>query len=168
MQEDSRKQLCFTRINNKLKECRKAIAVFSGDQVYKKYLDELKHSNTDTARKAQTVPHFLEACFKLCWLMAVQDPPLAFSPSIRRGDVFDTELFRIYIKKGTRVAYVVWPALLLHKEGEVICKGVAEGMPNLFHQPQNAPNMYYAIKGHFVSHRSDTFTYQYYRRPDDV
>lgn len=164
MQEDSRKQICFTRINNKLKECRKAIAVFSGDQVYKNYLDELKHSNTETARKAQTVPHFLEACLKLCWLMAVQDPPLVFSPNIGRGDVFDTELYKVYLKKGTRVAYVVWPALLQHKEGEVICKGVAEGMPNLFHQPQDVPTPYH--KGNLTRHYTSTFSNQYYKRTD--
>jgi len=40
---------------------------------------------------------------------------------------FDTKMFKSYTKTGPRLAFVVWPALMLHKGGPVVCKGVAQG-----------------------------------------
>ena len=44
-----------------------------------------------------------------------------------RGSKFDTNLLKAYTKSGIHVEYIVWPALLLHKNGPVLVKGVAQG-----------------------------------------
>lgn len=36
-------------------------------------------------------------------------------------------MYRAYTVNGSKIRYVVWPPLLLHKDGPVLCKGVAQG-----------------------------------------
>ena len=47
------------------------------------------------------------------------------SKIIRKSD-FDSNLFRPYTKSGDKYDYLVWPALLLHENGPVVEKGVAQ------------------------------------------
>ncbi|XP_060566866.1 uncharacterized protein LOC132725703 [Ruditapes philippinarum] len=143
MTQDDRKvdAKVISSISKPLKECRKAVAVYSAKQVYKKRYEDLRYSSSSTAQKARLVPEYFEACFNLCWLMVVQDPPLSFGPNIRRGDVFNTDLYKAYTQRGNTVAYVVWPALLLHTGGSVLCKGVAQGKADHSHRPNSAPNL---------------------------
>ncbi|XP_060582846.1 uncharacterized protein LOC132739195 [Ruditapes philippinarum] len=74
--------------------------------------------------------------------MTVQDPPLCFGPNVRRGDVFNTDLYKAYTQRGNTVAYVVLPALLLHKGGAILCKGVAQGKADYSQRPKSAPKLY--------------------------
>ena len=47
--------------------------------------------------------------------------------SVKPADSFDTDMFKVYTKKGEKVDYIVWPPLLLHKDGPLVGKGVAQG-----------------------------------------
>ncbi|XP_060582812.1 uncharacterized protein LOC132739174 [Ruditapes philippinarum] len=132
----------ISSISKPLKECRKKVAVYSAKQVCKKHFEDLRYSTSIVAQKARLVPKYFEACFNLCWLMAVQDPPMCFGPDVRQGDVFDTDLYEAYTKSGNTVAYVVWPALLLHKGGAVLYKGVAQGKEDHSQRTKCAPNLY--------------------------
>ena len=58
---------------------------------------------------------------KLCWLMVCQDPPVALECSKNNMD-----LYRAYTKSGDTVDYIVWPSLLLHDDGPLLYKGVAQ------------------------------------------
>lgn len=58
--------------------------------------------------------------------MKVQSPPMVFHKCEHEVD-FDRNLYKEYVTSGRKVNYVVWPALLLHEEGPIVCKGVAEG-----------------------------------------
>ena len=81
-------------------------------------------------------PHFL-----VKRILQVQDPPVVFGPDIKRGDKFDTDLYKAYTKSGKTVKFVVWPVLLLHEAGPILCKGVAQGIPDLPSRPVSAPIM---------------------------
>lgn len=69
---------------------------------------------------------YIKKCLFLSWMMIVQDPPLAFYME-KPNAHFRTEIFKAYLKSGPYIDYVVWPALLLHAKGPVLCKGVAAG-----------------------------------------
>ncbi|KAK3602823.1 hypothetical protein CHS0354_026374 [Potamilus streckersoni] len=74
----------------------------------------------------EKVEIYSKKCFELCWLMSIQDPPIVLSKDPETGAHFDSNLYRCYINSGDNVDYVVWPALLLHKDGPVLAKGVTE------------------------------------------
>ena len=44
-----------------------------------------------------------------------------------KTDKFDSKKYREYQNKGPCTAYIVWPAITLHKDGAMLSKGVAEG-----------------------------------------
>jgi hypothetical protein len=71
------------------------------------------------------VTNFIKKAVSLCWLMAIQDPPVVLTTKLTGK--FDTDRFRHYTKSGSTVDYVVWPVLFLHEGGPIICKGVAQG-----------------------------------------
>lgn len=60
--------------------------------------------------------------------MVHQDPPLVFHLNVQRGDTFDGNLYKAYTKSGKLVEYVVWPALLLYKDGSTLAKGIVQCM----------------------------------------
>jgi hypothetical protein len=39
-------------------------------------------------------------------------------------DTFDRQVYKEYTQMGTKVKFLVWPALFLHKGGALISKGV--------------------------------------------
>ena len=88
--------------------------------------------------KTPAGPHFQkfeEKCVKLCWLMVCQDPPVALECSKNNMD-----LYRAYTKSGNTIDYIVWPSLLLHDDGPLLYKGVAQlkfKSPNTEEVPSN-------------------------------
>lgn len=45
-----------------------------------------------------------------------------------RGKPFDKDVYRYYTKSGNYINFIIWPALLLYKNGPVLVKGVAQGI----------------------------------------
>lgn len=140
-------------VKKQLKDCRKAVAQISAMHFYKKYEEELQMSFSSTARKARMVPKFVKACFNFCWLSSVQDPPIVFAPNVNTGDRFDNNVYKAYTRSGDRVEFVVWPALLLHQNGPVLCKGIAQCIADTSRR-QKSPSLDdhqqdYAHKRHF-------------------
>ena len=86
-------------------------------------LPTLQHSipGTQPVYKLST---YIKECSKICWLMLMKSPPLhlVFKSEAR----FDEAYFKQYTKSGKRVAYVVWPVVLLHEKGPLLSKGVAQ------------------------------------------
>ncbi|KAK3582899.1 hypothetical protein CHS0354_009705 [Potamilus streckersoni] len=70
---------------------------------------------------------YIEECVKLCWHMHVQTPPVCIDLKAAKGKVFARDVYREYKTKGAKLAFVVWPALFLHKTGPLLPKGVAQG-----------------------------------------
>lgn len=69
---------------------------------------------------------FIERCLEVCWLMCVQDPPVVLNWHAADSDIFDKNMFRYYTKSGSKFDFVVWPAILLHKDGAILSKGIAQ------------------------------------------
>ncbi|XP_060606042.1 uncharacterized protein LOC132758385 [Ruditapes philippinarum] len=78
-------------------------------------------------RKDHYVKRFLNKCIGLCWLMAVQDPPVHVDVNIDRCDeLHDSTLYKPYTKSGIYIDYIVWPVLYLHENGNILMKGIAQ------------------------------------------
>lgn len=69
---------------------------------------------------------FLRKCSELFWLMYISDPQLVIEYENVEGKVMDTNKFNKYDRTGTIIEFVVWPVLLLHKDGPVLAKGTVQ------------------------------------------
>ena len=72
---------------------------------------------------------YIEKCLKVCYFAAVQDPPMFidFEPG---EDTFDRQVYKEYTQMGTKVNFLVWPALFLHEGGALISKGDLQPIPD--------------------------------------
>nr|XP_022321254.1 uncharacterized protein LOC111123295 [Crassostrea virginica] len=71
---------------------------------------------------------FAAKCLEMCWYMAVQSPPLALVFDVKRLDPFNDKYFKKFVTTGDKFDFVVWPCILLHKNGPILAKGVAQAM----------------------------------------
>ena len=69
---------------------------------------------------------FGQKCVAICWFMVVQDPEMYIDGDLQPGVQLDKEVDKEYTRSGKRVAFSVWPALYLHKDGPLLTKGVAQ------------------------------------------
>ena len=86
-----------------------------------KFIDDKRHN----VLKNKSVRHYIEKCYEISWSTCLQIPPVVM--------VFDTsqpDLYRTYTRSGDVIEYIVWPALLLHENGPVLYKGVAQMTAN--------------------------------------
>ncbi|WP_263081295.1 hypothetical protein [Endozoicomonas sp. Mp262] len=54
-------------------------------------------------------------------------PAVVLMPEAHKGAAVDKNYYRIYTSSGSTVDYQVWPALLLHKNGPLLSKGIVQG-----------------------------------------
>lgn len=47
----------------------------------------------------------------------------------KKGKKFDIKSFRPYTATGEKVSFLVWPVVLLHEDGPMLTKGIAQGRP---------------------------------------
>ena len=47
---------------------------------------------------------------------------------VRFGDSLDPEKFKPYTESGTKIVGTIWPAVLLHEDGPVMSRGIADVM----------------------------------------
>ena len=76
--------------------------------------------------KDSVVQMYIKRCTEICWLMAVQDPPMALSTFEDEGNTSRRSKFREYTRTGALVDYAVWPAVLIQDNGDLMAKGVAQ------------------------------------------
>lgn len=69
---------------------------------------------------------FFEKCVYLCWLMVIQDPIMYLDDDPVSYAQIDKNAYEEFGKSGDSVAYVIWPALFLHKGGPLLFKGVLQ------------------------------------------
>ncbi|XP_063416155.1 uncharacterized protein LOC134697800 [Mytilus trossulus] len=69
---------------------------------------------------------FFEKCVYLCWCMVIQDPVMYLDDDPIPCTPIDKNTYKEFVKSGDSVAYVVWPALFLHKGGPLLYKGVVQ------------------------------------------
>ncbi|CAC5403598.1 unnamed protein product [Mytilus coruscus] len=88
-------------------------------------IESFLRSHTEFSVGGTDVETFIKKTLSLCWLMNIVDPPAILITE--SSGKFNTDLFKFYTKSGSKVDYVVWPAVFLHEGGPLICKGVAQG-----------------------------------------
>ncbi|XP_053392096.1 uncharacterized protein LOC128554806 isoform X2 [Mercenaria mercenaria] len=95
----------------------------------KVYFSKLHQSNEVWKKRELKIKPFVKECIGICWMCLIQFPPLKveFEPNAR-GRYFNTDVYRPYTKSGASIDFIVWPALLLHENGPVIAKGIAQGL----------------------------------------
>ena len=75
---------------------------------------------------------YVETCVQCCWLMAIQEPPVHMEWGFKKGiSDFNKDVLKSYTKTGNTVAFMVWPALFLHRDGPLLCKGIAQGVDHM-------------------------------------
>lgn len=100
------------------------MTIFSFCQIFTtEILPEFVDTSID---KDRHVRNFAKACVQITWYMCIQDPPMHLVSKVNRKSDFDTNIFRFYTKQGDKFDFVVWPALLLHDQGPLVTKGVAQ------------------------------------------
>ncbi|XP_071124998.1 interaptin-like isoform X2 [Mytilus edulis] len=111
-----------------IKDAYKANSGKYASLIHKKISTDALHCPT-VVKYVQCCESYIENCAKICYLAAVQDPPmlLHFDPET----VYDKQIFKEYTTMGRRVKFLVWPALFLHKGGPLLSKGVVQPLPDV-------------------------------------
>ncbi|VDI83528.1 Hypothetical predicted protein [Mytilus galloprovincialis] len=114
-----------------IKDAYKANSGKYASLIHKKISTDALHCPT-VVKYFQCCESYIENCAKICYLAAVQDPPmlLHFDPET----VYDKQIFKEYTTMGRRVKFLVWPALFLHKGGPLLSKGVVQPLPDFILQ----------------------------------
>ncbi|XP_052719808.1 uncharacterized protein LOC128191665 [Crassostrea angulata] len=102
----------------------KAVASTTAKSKSKLFIDtELPALIPDEIIRADVrVVTYVRKCVELCWYMCMQDPPMVII-SPKQGQLVDKALFSFHGRRGKIVEVCVWPALLLHDNGPLVCKG---------------------------------------------
>ncbi|XP_076071463.1 uncharacterized protein LOC143042865 isoform X1 [Mytilus galloprovincialis] len=75
---------------------------------------------------SQSKKQYFEKCLELCWIMVCHSPPIHLDWEYK-GHSFDLQILRPFTESGDVVDYIIWPVMFLHKDGPLLCKGVAQG-----------------------------------------
>ena len=103
---------------------------FTWISFFQKFLKESEPKRKDLKTDkvgVKAVTEYVEKCVELCWLMAIQSPPVAIDDNVEKykKQRFDDRRFKPYTKKGQVIDYVVWPMLSI-SGGGMLGKGVAQ------------------------------------------
>ncbi|XP_052280087.1 uncharacterized protein LOC127877844 isoform X1 [Dreissena polymorpha] len=100
-------------------------------QIQVHFLKHMQKSRKDYCKDIKTfkkLSPFMDRCTELSWFMINQTPPICLDETIRQpGDDFDRDAYRFYKHHGTKLDYIVWPALYMaSKEGYIFVQGIAQ------------------------------------------
>lgn len=109
-------------VMSKVIDLQKRTASLAFEDLKKKILEKYSHVAENSSAKIK----FFERCSQLCWMMAIQDPPMHLDFGPDKDSVIDKNVFRLYTKSGENVDFVVWPAVFLHQNGPIVQKGVLQ------------------------------------------
>ncbi|XP_060582813.1 uncharacterized protein LOC132739176 [Ruditapes philippinarum] len=98
----------------------------SNSHVYEMYLSILRKYERRNLKYVHQTKKFVQGCLELCWPMALHDPPVVFGTLAKNGEALNTDIYKPYVQSGPYIKCVVLPSLLLHKDGPLLAKGVAQ------------------------------------------
>ncbi|KAL3878218.1 hypothetical protein ACJMK2_030586 [Sinanodonta woodiana] len=111
--QKARRQVDISRVDILVKECESHVK--SRVMCMQLYLDVDKD-----------MKEYINECFQVCWLMAIQDVPVVMGHMPKRFEDFNIKLYKPYSRSGSKIEFTVWPPLLLHEGGPVLATGVAQ------------------------------------------
>ncbi|XP_069130499.1 glutamic acid-rich protein-like isoform X3 [Argopecten irradians] len=106
-----------------LKTYRRMAAKISSEIIVKKVKSALIENGSLVEELLQELDTYIEACTRLSWEMALQDPPLHMFWDLKKDDP-PNDMFKTYTQSGKKVSFVVWPCLLRQEDGDLLAKGV--------------------------------------------
>ncbi|KAH3834143.1 hypothetical protein DPMN_107462 [Dreissena polymorpha] len=100
-------------------------------QIQVHFLKHMQKSRKDYCKDNKTfkkLTPFMDRCSELSWFMINQTPPICLDETLRQtGDDFDRDAYRFYKHHGTKLDYIVWPALYMaSNEGYIFVQGIAQ------------------------------------------
>ncbi|XP_033742764.1 centromere-associated protein E-like isoform X2 [Pecten maximus] len=112
-----------------LRNVRKLTGNISAEGVIERFFaSELSRINQNPKEVGPNLKLYIQKCVELCWLMCTQNPPLFLYKDVKLNDHFEQDYFRFYTCGGTNVDFLVWPALLCNQNGNLLRKGVCQGL----------------------------------------
>ncbi|KAK3100500.1 hypothetical protein FSP39_021000, partial [Pinctada imbricata] len=78
----------------------------------------------DPERHTENILSYASKCVELTWQFNIQSPPMCFLWARPAQKI--TGHLTVYEKLGELVRYNVWPTLLTHQGGSVLCKGIVQ------------------------------------------
>ncbi|WAQ99168.1 hypothetical protein MAR_023541 [Mya arenaria] len=120
-------------VRKSLKEGQKLQAPTLVSQLGEEFCDHIKTKcSVEQLRSVldnKELAEYVHLCVKVCFLMAVNDPPVIIEcPNRGKPDIkFNREEFKEYTTRGPFLAFYVWPLIRLHAGGPLLSKGVAQG-----------------------------------------
>ena len=95
----------------------------------RRYLPEIIRSIGiyQNLRTHGAVLHYVNQCVTICWAMAVIDPQVHMVDDRDSQGLFNPQMYSPYTKTGPSVWFYVWPPLKVHRDGALLCKGLAQG-----------------------------------------
>ncbi|XP_071126553.1 putative uncharacterized protein MYH16 [Mytilus edulis] len=108
-----------------VKEFQKKIAVESLAVVGQ--ICHVKSVTQQTLSREKYIVKYIKKCSELCWMMQISDPPLYVNFDVNSGENLNKNDYNVFTKSGSKIDYLVWPVLYLHKTGPMLAKGVAQG-----------------------------------------
>lgn len=79
---------------------------------------------------SKKVLNYVNKCAELCWYMNIIDPPLVIECESYLGQEIDRNKFHLYQGSGTKVDFIVWPALFLNRGDSlsILTKGTVQAV----------------------------------------
>ncbi|XP_053398962.1 uncharacterized protein LOC123556765 [Mercenaria mercenaria] len=109
-------------------ELRKFVEVTLSDRFETIATDVISRKSRIYNNPQNKVLKYIAKCVNICWSMCRQEPTVKIDFPEEQGDMhFDTGVYKAYTKSGRLIDYIVWPAVYLHENGPLLCKGVAQG-----------------------------------------
>ncbi|CAC5403859.1 unnamed protein product [Mytilus coruscus] len=108
-----------------VKEFQKKIAVES--LVVVGQICHVKSVTQQSLSSENYIVKYIKKCSELCWMMQISDPPLYLNFDVNSGENLNKNDYNVFTKSGSKIDYLVWPVLYLHKTGPMLAKGVAQG-----------------------------------------
>ncbi|KAK3580471.1 hypothetical protein CHS0354_035515, partial [Potamilus streckersoni] len=112
--------LCRQQVECQNKKLCRALSAFTGIEKIGDSLQSLVGSDVYIACQ-----DYIAECIRVCWLMCINLPSMYISAETE--EVFNPDLYTSYTKSGTKMSYVVWPALFQCENGPKLKKGIAQG-----------------------------------------
>ncbi|OWF54872.1 uncharacterized protein LOC110467039 isoform X2 [Mizuhopecten yessoensis] len=69
---------------------------------------------------------YIRKLVELCWFLVLQDPPMHLHWDIKYADFVDRDMYDNFTLNGRRYDFIVWPAMLLYKDGPLLSKGIIQ------------------------------------------
>lgn len=69
---------------------------------------------------------YVERSVKICRSMSIQSKPMLLDFGPEQNANLNSTIFRTYKATGSKVNFVVWPAMILQENRELLSKGIVE------------------------------------------